>query len=40
MPSRMLQLPSPSLPGFSRSPQALPSRWCHLEMRLWTAVGL
>lgn len=26
MPSRMLWLPSPSLPGFSWSPQALPSR--------------
>lgn len=40
MPSRMLWLPSPSLPGFSRSLQALPSRWCPLKVWLWTSVGL
>lgn len=39
MPSRMLRLPSPSLPGFSWSLQALPSQWCPLKVRQWTAVG-
>lgn len=40
MPSRMLRLPSPSLPSFSWSLQALPAWWRPLKMWLWTTVGL